>query len=297
VNYGRNKPTSESLDIAQRVASDLGMTFHRKSTAKLALELHKNYYTEIMKLLNIGTSEELSFLDGSIQKVDAFAQLNGKGKSIVFFDEHFDFWLTNLVFLNSITTFKILSLEQYRNIAFLFEETLSITYMTQEHKEVREKIKPILFKHIDALPFAHEFSKAMIAFVICHEIAHWKLGHLNLKKSIEHEYEADSLALDYLTLIIQQKEQGIYFKLDNRSLAAPILLFNYFSIYERYLFKKFGQSHDCSTHPDPILRSEKIWKTLKNHKNRAFHECLEAFLKGLKDIFEELQLPDLPKPK
>ncbi|GAB5472408.1 MAG: hypothetical protein Mars2KO_05070 [Maribacter sp.] len=289
----RYVPTDASLKIAAEVAAKLGFSIDAEKTGALALELHRTYFDEIIDLLEMDP-KRFTFFQGSIRKVAAFADITRKGEKLIFFDEHFDFWLMTLTHLNTITTFKVLQPEGYEDIAALFELVLESMGTTDLHKTIRKKFKPYLLNHEKCLLFSHSFSKAMIAFILCHEIAHWNLAHFSEEKALRHEFEADEQALVYFKALIAKEENANHLKFDERFLAAPIVLMNYFSVYEKYAQAHLGIVPTREEHPDPIARSKQLWQATGFQDYPQGKECLKAFLAGLKDIVDELD-PELLK--
>lgn len=107
----------------------------------------------------------------------------------------------------------------------------------------------------------------MVTFILCHEIAHIQLGHLDKSQDPEHEFEADYLALElYERLLNFPKKEG-YLAFNSKLLCIPIVLMNYFSILEKYRFKKSNETPSRKTHPNPIDRSENLWDVIKKRNN------------------------------
>ncbi|XLS29869.1 hypothetical protein ACJD0Z_03365 [Flavobacteriaceae bacterium M23B6Z8] len=283
-------PTEESLEISQQLANKLGFEFHTDKVKHLALNLHRTYFNEIIGLLQLGHAG-IDFDPGSIGQITAFIDPVAENKGMVFFDEQFDFWLSELVTINTIAACKLPPEKDFMKMVAIFEKTLKTFVIPDLHKQTRAAIKPFIFEHSDVVPLAHELSKAMMVFIICHEIAHKKLGHLGKTKSRIHEFEADLRALTYFEKIIALKKEANYIKLEESFLAAPILLMNYLSILERYLYKKFSIIPSRESHPAPIIRAKKMYEHTNTSRHPKAHEYLEGFLMGLKDIVEELHLP------
>lgn len=283
-------PTDKSLELSQSLAESMGMPFDKEDVRELSKNLHPLYFNEILKKLQLST-EKFEYTQGSIRKLKASVAPNDKKAGNVFFDEMFDFWLMNICFLNAIATFKVLKEKQFNDLESLFVSTLDSTSNGYLHESIREVFEPLLFDHQECLRFAHHLSKSMIAFILCHEIAHVDLGHLGKKERPEYEIEADAKAFQYYKELLNHPDKSGYLSMGTEFLTAPILLFNYFSIAEKYKYVKTGEKTSRETHPNPIDRAKELDFLYKKVENEKASYYLEGFFKGLFDLVEPLNLP------
>ena len=99
-------------------------------------------------------------------------------------------------------------------------------------------------------------SRAIIIFLILHEMAHIILP--NLSDSCENEHECDKLAC---SLFFGMIGKVIEFKdMEHISFIsrAPLLLFDIFELLEFYRYEVYGIENNSGTHPKPFIRKGKL---------------------------------------
>ena len=283
-------PTNDSLNLSQKLAEEMGLSFDKESVKKLAINLHGAYFGEIISKLDMA-SLGLNFKQGSLRKIAAFAGSNNLKTVDIFFDELFDFWLMNMCFCNSVAAFKVLNQQEFVELEQIFESSLDLFANTYQHELIRDRFLPLKFQHLECLRFGHDLSKAMITFVLCHEIAHVSAGHLSKKSDVQFELEADLLAIEYYDTILSHPNKSGYLSFGEDFLGAPIILFNYFSVSEKRLFTKTRVRPTRKSHPNPMDRVENISPYIEAKGTEKAKYILNGFLAGLEDLVEHLALP------
>ncbi|MDG5490598.1 hypothetical protein [Psychroserpens sp. SPM9] len=289
--YSYFLPNKKSLNLSKELADKLNIPFNNDEVKKLSSNLHSIYFNEIADKINLD-SKTVNFFSASTRHIRAFASNDGKKNNTIFFDEQFDFWLMDMCFLNSIFTFEeIKSQKRYETLLKIYSTVFKCFYSPYLHERIRDNIKPLLFTYPECTKFAHSISKAMIAFIICHEIAHVQLGHINQVENPNLEFDADKLAFEYYDQLLNSKNKKGYLVFNNKLLCLPIILMNYFSILEKFSYIKNGNIPSRNTHPNPISRAERLWLELEKRQNSETEYLLKVLLLGLKDIIKPLNLP------
>lgn len=279
----------KSLNFSKELAESMGYEIDLKKTKELSDTLHDKYFQDVIKNAEIHVVNS-KFFSGSIREITSFVSPENK-ESEIFFDQQMDFWLLDMAHLNTIAACKILNDDEFQELENIFDETLETFINPYKHEDLREKFKPLFFNHPDCFKLAHGISKSMIAFVICHELAHINLNHTKLTHEIEHEFEADELATKYYLKMIENTTVKDLIYVEKQFLKLPILLLNYFGIIEKYNFAKFAISPSRKTHPSPIERAERIFNQVSHIKDEKADYFLEGYFLGLKDLIEHLNLP------
>ncbi len=276
-------PTKKSMEISKSIADKLNLDFKKKEVEYLAQNLHKVYYDEIINKLNLDL-DKTEFEHGSVRKINAVVKTTGD----IYFDEQLDFWLFDMCFINSLASFEEIEISILSEI---LSTTLDIFKTPRLFEFKRGRLLPLKNKYLDVLKFSHSLSKAMIVFIICHEIAHIKSNHLTNSKLSTHakEYEADALGFEYFKKVILYPEKTGYIALQSFMLCAPIIFFNYLALEELYSYKTRGTKHSRETHPSPLERSEKLTTLLlEATSDEHDSEVLRILLGGIDNLIKLL---------
>lgn len=256
-------PTKQSLDKSEHIAKALGMTFNRSAVAVDGRQLHKNYYRDICKTLNLPTNQ-IEFDSGRLNTMEVFvAPL--KGRDIVVFDDFMDFWVQDLNFLLTFSAC----------YHFSKEETVALTDMVQRrldwtgnhesrHSEFRDELWPLVSNFVDILPAANALTMTQVAFMLCHEIAHSTLGHLSGGDRYEIELEADHQAFEYLLKVKSNRDKLTYLKINDSTLGAPSLSLLYLSAMSK---KNLGVDSSTKVYPSFEERAKKLERQASLHWN------------------------------
>ncbi len=220
-------PTEYSLEIAELISKILDSEFCKEETELLSRELHERYFDIIYKIIG-NDIEKIAFYSQSMRSVSAFA-----GKDFVQFDQQIDFWLFTFCHMITILACKVIDDDEFEDIIKQICCNLNIMRNPYLHEKNREQFKPYLFRHSDCLELSHAMSRAMIVFILCHEVAHISLEHSKVKQSKESEFEADALACKFYLKIIEHKHNAGIIFIHEKLLFSPVILMRFFDIFER----------------------------------------------------------------
>ena len=289
---GKFEPNEKSLGIARRVAKLIGKDFDKDNVRYLSENLHEIYFNEIKKILKID-DDNLSFKSASYREISAYLEPTNDGLKNIFIDQQFDFWLSNFTFLNCVATFKLLTKPEWLKVDNLFQANLEMRYNPYTHESIRDDFLELYENHSDCLKISHWLTNSMLFFIICHELAHFKLKHLEVEHSKDLEFDADSLGLDFYDKLIleHQEEKSDYVWIKKEWFYSPVLLMNYFNIYELYIKSNYKIQINYESHPASIKRAEKIYHKIKlEYDYNELRHFQEGLMKGLNDLCEPLKL-------
>ncbi|MFK5855588.1 MAG: hypothetical protein QM503_05620 [Bacteroidota bacterium] len=285
--YGGYRANKESLRIAKTIAEKLGIPYNEEDVKHLSEILHQVYYEEIIEKLGIDSN--ILFDHGVTRKITSHVTNIGGAREHVFFDEQFDFWLFEICFLNSIVTFKPFSASTGTKLINALRATLDVFRIADLHEFNRDDMLKLNEEYDDLLKFSHDLSKAMIAFIICHEIAHTVSDYSRPNMSVEErEFEADKLGYDYFTTVIQHPDKSSYIALQDMFLCAPVLFFKYLDLEEDYYSNKIRSNLEREGYPSPAEREGNIRLLFNEVSANDSIYLLKILEKGLNSLHSHL---------
>ena len=282
VARSRLVPTDHSLAFSESIASELGLPFDRDQTAQHSQELTTRYFNDIASVVPDYTSG-ISLEQGSINSLEAFVE-PFQNQSWVFVDDHLDIWLFGL---NILTLFKACyrtSKEEEEKLSDWVNQYLSISMTSDPHQSnivLREETRKLFVNYAILLPVANALSVSMMTFIICHEIAHNYLGHLEQPVSPKLEMEADELAYDLFLRVAHQREQLTNAQIDESTTCAPALMMVYLKALN---VKTLGEDIGTNQHPPA---SDRLTALIEMGKTNWSDSSMEKFTE-LKKQFEFL---------
>lgn len=264
----------------------VGQPFDREDTRKLSRRLHRAYFESIVEALELDL-DSLGFASGSAGQVAAFVP---RATSIVHLDEQLDFWTFTVTHLLAVAACKRLSDDERCVLLDLFAFACEPELFAERHDESRARFQPWMHEHDDCLELSHALSRAMLVFVICHELGHAALGHTKMQASLSHEHEADELAIRYLSKIQRKGTNVRWIFLHEKLLCAPVLLFRILAFSELVTAKRTGEMPSSTTHPSPNDRAARVEAQLDGVLLEGARYVLDGFSKALDGIWHDLNL-------
>lgn len=279
VTKGSFHASDQSLDMAASIADRLGMPFDREGVRQGAATQLRDYYSDIASVLPDET-RNCHFESFAFRDFSAFAEPLNTG-ALVSIDEQWSLFLFTANILLCVRACKLLGPEERVVNAGLFRENLLVLSNPFHHETVREQMRPVFHAHADVLPLANLLTKAMYGFMICHEIAHIRLGHTALDVAArDHELTADRVGLGYLLRVCQHFESLASFKVAPNIIGAPVIGMRHLRSLEMLGLIDAGSE----THPDATTRME----SLRDAFNQVACEEARYLLDGLEATSDEL---------
>jgi len=277
-------PTEESLAFSERIAKELDLPFDREQTAAHSQELSTRYFKDIVSVIAEFT-KGITLEQGSTNSLEAFIEPY-QSEGWVFIDDHLDIWLFSL---NKLVLFKACyhtTDEEEAQLSEWVKRYLSISMTEDPHQNnlvLREETRKLFINYANLLPVANAMSVSMMIFIICHEISHHYLGHLNQAASPSSELEADKLAYELFLKVAEHKDRLKSAQIDESTTSAPALMM----VYLRGLsLKTLGADIGTTQHPPA---SERLAALIEMGKTTWSDTSRERFTE-LKLQFEKLSL-------
>lgn len=132
-------------------------------------------------------------------------------------------------------------------------------------------------RHTPLMPIADAIWRAMWAFVLCHEIAHHRLGHLRITRATRHELQADRLGYVYFQKLIAQSQLTEHLRLSQNLQAVPCLFFKAYESWESWRGRPMTSEHYPSNAARRTALEERfgpLWNEAAVHLHSG---CCAAF--------------------
>jgi len=169
-------------------------------------------------------------------------------------------------------------------------------------READESFLKILQKDYDLAEWGAYISRAMIFFILCHEISHHILGHTSKsenmpvyinsgnsqsikydQKSIIQEFEADEMGYEYYFKLIDNFGKLEWARVNDQLDRVPLLFFEILDFYHCFREIKENRKILHITHPSPKLRKDKLHKKY----NSKMTENGVGIYEGLMEVIEK----------
>lgn len=272
------KPTKESLSLAKSIADELGIPFDENLTHHQGIWLLDIYFKEICTVLPEET-KYIQFENLASRDFAAFIEPT-TSKPRVYMDQQLQFFLLSAFFINAIWACRVLDNETKNDLKRLFSETIYTLHNPYHHESLREKELLYIQQFIEELKLANALTICALAFIMCHEIAHKNLDHLNQPASHYQEFEADKLAFSYLGEVAKHFETLPNLKIAPNKTGAPILAFEYLAIAESTSTDDLA-SH---THPLSLSRGRNLHNIFMDIADKETKYLYDGFKKSILEL-------------
>lgn len=286
---GRFVPTDDSLEFAGKISRLMGLPFDRDETARTAETLYETQFKALLAALDL-PPDTVSFHPEVYWLTSAFADAGEEGEGgggRVFLDENFDLWLFALSHYSVIAACKLLDDEAFAALASNVASALRFFRSAHLRDRVLAELAPTLEDHADCLNLSGGVARALLMFVLCHEIAHCRLGHHDRPVDPALELEADrDAAASFAHLIAKGPhiaDTPVY--VDPKLAGVPVILPRWLELYEARMQALTGRAPGRRTHPAPSERVELLSATLRS----ALNETAAMLLDGLESAVADLR--------
>lgn len=284
--------TEEALEFARGVAEKLGMDFDREATRREADEMHDLYYRAIVRVTEIPDSLS-DFRAAALRKVNAFVPFTTDNKGTIYFDEQLDSWLMVVSQLVTIMACKPLEPNEVAALISAFRDNLDVAANPFLHEGTRLRFKGFLCRHLDCAEVAVPLRRAMVVFVICHEIAHVMASHHNLQVAPTRsmEWEADRIAADLYCKVVQAGLRAHPISIHPKLAGAPIIMMYAFDLIIKRRIQRGERVRTGRSHPLGAERAQVLRANLQPVLHEAAY-VLEGFTAALREIAEFADMDD-----
>lgn len=281
-NKKRFSPNEHGLLVSKNLADKLGLPFDKEKTEHDTLALLDLTFRDISSVLDAET-RNFQFENFASRDFAAFAEPSNS-QPLIFMDQQFTLFFLSMNFLVCHRACVVLRDEAEQENLRLFNETLRTLANPYNHEAVREDFKPLFLNNPEVLVLANALTNCMIAFILCHEIAHHAQDHHSYPESSEQEFEADAIGFNYLSRISQHAHNLSIVKVSANKLGAPVLAMDYLHAAETLGISK----PDQSIHPRAQQRAEKLMESYQTHATEEADYLLSGLRLSCKELTNQL---------
>ncbi|HNP51837.1 MAG TPA: hypothetical protein PKJ85_08590 [Nitrosomonas nitrosa] len=281
-NQNRFVPTEDSLSFSETIAKALDMPFDKTATKNYAYDLLERYFNDIAQVLPDET-RDCYFENFASRNFMAFAD-QVKDMPVISIDEQWQMFLMSANILVCVRACIVLNKEEQRANTMLFRENLDTFSDPYMHETLREKMRPVFIKHAQVLPLANLLTTCMFGFMLCHELAHHNLDHMDKIQNKQHELDADTKGFEYLTRVSTQFENLKFLKIPLNMLCAPVLAMTYLRALEMIGII----SKDSNSHPSASQRTKNLYEQFNTVANDNAHYLYNGLSLSTEELIAEL---------
>ncbi|MEO1194230.1 MAG: hypothetical protein AAFY02_20925, partial [Pseudomonadota bacterium] len=194
------------MAFAERVAKALGLPFDPEQVNDLAENLFEVMFADLVRVLEIDP-KSVDFASGRYHRTQAFAAPNWSGQPVVVLDMAFESWISGLALLNTVLAVGNPNATERQKILQTANTHFELITDSQRFERAREQLAPFYLRYSELVNLADALGRSMLVFVLCHELAHVQLGHLEQAQSRDQELEADRLASAFFIRIVEAGKQ------------------------------------------------------------------------------------------
>jgi hypothetical protein len=256
--------TEEGLVFAKTIAEQLGLDFDREGTRAEADDMHELYFAAIVRTAGLDPGL-MRFRSAAYRSLNSNVPFTPKAKGSIFFDEQLDPWLLTSTVLLTIKACKPLEANEVAAFVSAFVSNLDVPAKPFLHERNRKRLRGFMCRHPDTLEVAVPLRRAMVVFILCHEIGHILADHRRQKTNSNPalEKEADERGAELYSTICRSGLAAHPVSIHPKLAAAPILMMEYFALLERRHRQLGIASENAETHPSAISRSKRSPRVLK----------------------------------
>ncbi|SDF08861.1 hypothetical protein [Rhodospira trueperi] len=285
---GRYVASGVSLDLAEELARRAGIPFDRAEAAALSGHLYETCFAAIVKALGLDP-DAVAFSPEVFGLTKTFIVADPDGGAAagrILFDETFDLWLFALSHYSTIAAFAPIDDAGFFSLLEKMKRGLLLLARPTTRPRVLEDLRPELETHPECLNVSGGMARALMVFVLCHEIAHGRLGHLDQPEGPEIELEADREAARMFLAIVARGEalrhSPIY--IDPKLTGVPVILPRWLALFEQRVEALTGRPAERAGHPDPDRRAEATAVLLRPRMGETATVLLNALESGIDDF-------------
>ena len=279
------RATDASLNLAQDIARAMNIPFDKEAVRKQSGTLYDDMFADIVKVLGLD-NEEIEFHSGIYYQTRAFALQKDRGIPLVALDMVFDHWVFSLTHLLSISAFSAPDPDEYSRITEDVSGLFKLFTNASVYEATRERSAYYLHAYSDLINLSGALARAMVVFVLCHEIAHCTLGHLKKDASIKSEMEADTQALHSFIKIMEHGAHNpqTSIHIDPKIICAPVILTMILEFYEDWASRQLTEFNFSDHHPSAQERLQIAKSILEPY----YVDASKQIVKGMEMAIAEM---------
>lgn len=266
--------TKEMLKELREISSDFGFDSTEIASAEDARLIEHYFFVDIRSALGDNRARVGAFHNPNGRILQAFADNRNGGTVVV--DKAFSVFLLRLALFSVNYSFSDDNPFLRKELEFLMASRNSGLYM----RGLDLNFGDYLRQHRNLYGHGNALWRAFLAFIICHEIAHHRLGHLEGRAKSSQEFSADKLAWFYFRRLVGQGANTVELRLTPNLLSAPAILFR----CEVFMDRLARFPKDDSSHPTFEARLQRTLTNARRHwgsEANSFFEQIDGSLSFL----------------
>ncbi|MEP4192663.1 MAG: hypothetical protein ABJN51_16365, partial [Sneathiella sp.] len=268
----------------------VGKDFDPEENRKLADSYHERMFEALKEVLDLPEGS-IEFISGSYRKTTVFSA-EGENSLQIILDETFDFWTYGLTVYTCLPVFYQLSDNDWDQLMADLGDMLLLGTSAELHETARQGLFPYFGKYAESLEFTHLLSRAIMAFILFHEVSHCQLDHLKQEAASEMEHDADLQAAQHfyeLVASLQRGEKSDFFIRPDQH-AAPLVALEILHLHEYWLTLNGIERSEEQIHPPAADRKRHIRAYMFDNLNAESRGFYEAFMEAMEGIRERVQV-------
>ena len=276
--------TEEGLAFSKAIATLLGREFDREGTRDEADRMHDLYFDAIIRTAGLDPGL-IRFRSAAYRNLNAYVPYSRVANGTVVFDELLDPWLMTATTLLTIMACKSLEPNEVGALISAFISNLNVSDDPLLHEQNRKRLRGFMCRHADTLPIAVPLRRAMVVFILCHEIGHIEAQHHRQPMGSDPllEADADARAVGLYSKICRANLHAHPVSIDPKLAAAPILMMEFYALLEEYQQRTLHKEPAQVTHPPAASRAAYLREALKPVLAEAYY-VLDGFSEALSEI-------------
>ncbi len=286
----RYRPTRASLEFAKRVVESQGLDFDPDQVIEEAETLYESLFADLLRVLELEHDPD-RFHSGRYHLARAYAAADESGLPVVVLDMVFEFWVSGLALLNTVLGFSAPDRRERARIAETATSLFELFGHSERYDKVRMQLAPFYVDYPDCVNLGEGIGRAMTVFVLCHELAHIELGHLEQQPEKSQELEADKLATEYFLKAIAfgRRDRDTRVHIDPKIACTPMVLSRILDLYEAWCIRT-GSASLSDHHPSAMERHAVIAPLIEPMLEEHALEVLKGMTGGISDLRDDLGL-------
>ena len=260
VIMGRFVLDESSLEICRTLAEATGLPFNKRAIERNAGRLITLYADDI-KIAVAPRFSDVRLAEFSQLRINAYSSESDiSSRPFVHVDQLFEIWAHFLIHLWSIRAIHELTGSNLEEFNKLVTWSLDIRDEPTTYRDTRDEMLHVFAQYGEAFRFAHDLTVGSMSFIVCHELAHHELDHLDQEPSPSLEFTADELGYTIMKEAFANPATMSTIRPRNFSMICPWIILQILDLSERRRAQRLGLRERArhSAHPLASDRIENI---------------------------------------
>lgn len=217
------------------------------------------------------------------QDMNVLSGRTANGDAVIFLDEFRERFLFGLSVNRAVGIFAPLSVEEREELRSLGEALLSTHFAPSAFFEFQDSMRWTFEKDEQSVLIGFNISRAILCFVLAHEVSHIILHHRPAARGHTSEFEADLLALKIVQRLVEQREHFEWAGIPPEYDCAALIFFEIEQAIDRRRERTASARAD-DTHPDSRERSARVLEHGKSWFSQDGLEMWQRFKRSMAEL-------------